>query len=226
MEQVLGVSDDPYVAGYRIWQYDLPWATTNADRRGYLFMGAPNERSTAQPPRDFYIYFIQPYDEPRFTDEETRRRGVRPPRQAQRRVHRRAAPLRRRHREGQGVHGDAPARLRGQVPPSAAGDGRLAAIEHGDRHDRHLPRRDQAARRRGSPPSPASGRRCRSRSTPSPRPRSPTTSRRATRATRASRGGSRPRRSKPTSASRSRRSRAADRPGQAPRSSKRSSCWP
>lgn len=70
MEQVLGVSDDPYVAGFRIWQYDLPWATTNADRRGYLFMGAPNERSTAQPPRDFYIYFIQPYDEPRFTDEE------------------------------------------------------------------------------------------------------------------------------------------------------------
>ncbi|OBH54321.1 DUF6079 family protein [Mycobacterium sp. E2479] len=70
MEQVLGVSDDPYVAGFRIWQYDLPWATTNADRRGYLFMGAPNERSTAQPPRDFYIYFIQPYDPPRFTDEE------------------------------------------------------------------------------------------------------------------------------------------------------------
>jgi hypothetical protein len=70
MEQVLGVSDDPYVAGYRIWQYDLPWSATNADRRGYLFMGAPNERSTAQPPRDFYIYFIQPFDPPRFTNEE------------------------------------------------------------------------------------------------------------------------------------------------------------
>jgi len=70
MEQVLGVSDDPYVAGFRIWQYDLAWAAANADRRGYLFMGAPNERSTAQPPRDFYIYFIQPYDPPRFTDEE------------------------------------------------------------------------------------------------------------------------------------------------------------
>lgn len=70
MAQVLSVSDEPYVAGYRIWQYDLPWATNNADRRGYLFMGAPNERSTAQPPRDFYIYFIQPYDPPRFTDEE------------------------------------------------------------------------------------------------------------------------------------------------------------
>ena len=70
MEEVLGQRDEPYVAGYRIWQYYLPWATTNADRRGYLFMGAPNERSTAQPPRDFYVYYIQPYDEPRFTDEE------------------------------------------------------------------------------------------------------------------------------------------------------------
>ncbi len=70
MEEVLGQRDEPYVAGYRIWQYDLPWIATNADRRGYLFMGAPNERSTAQPPRDFYVYFIQPYDPPHFTDEE------------------------------------------------------------------------------------------------------------------------------------------------------------
>jgi hypothetical protein len=70
MEEVLGQRDEPYVAGFRIWQYDLPWAATNSDRRGYLFMGAPNERSTAQPPRDFYVYFIQPYDPPRFTDEE------------------------------------------------------------------------------------------------------------------------------------------------------------
>jgi len=70
METVLEVRDEPYVSGYRIWQYQLPWKLTNADRTGYLFMGAPNERSTAQPPRDFYIYFIQPYDEPPFSDEE------------------------------------------------------------------------------------------------------------------------------------------------------------
>jgi len=70
MEEVLGRRSEPYVAGYRIWEYDLPWVTTNADRRGYLFMGAPNERSTAQPPRDFYVYFIQPYAPPIFTDEE------------------------------------------------------------------------------------------------------------------------------------------------------------
>jgi hypothetical protein len=70
MEEVLGQRDEPYRSGYRIWEYFLPWSATNADRRGYLFMGAPNERSTAQPPRDFYVYFIQPFDPPRYTDEE------------------------------------------------------------------------------------------------------------------------------------------------------------
>lgn len=70
MEEALGVRDDPYVAGYRIWKYDLPWPATNSDRTGYLFMGAPNERSTAQPPRDFYLYFLQPYDLPKFIDDE------------------------------------------------------------------------------------------------------------------------------------------------------------
>ena len=50
IEEALGVRDDPYVAGYRIWKYDLPWPAKNSDRTGYLFMGAPNERSTAQPP--------------------------------------------------------------------------------------------------------------------------------------------------------------------------------
>jgi hypothetical protein len=33
-------------------------------------MGAPNERSTAQPPRDFYVYFLQPYDPSPFPDEQ------------------------------------------------------------------------------------------------------------------------------------------------------------
>ena len=33
-------------------------------------MGAPNERSTAQPPQDFYLYFLQPYDLPKFIDDE------------------------------------------------------------------------------------------------------------------------------------------------------------
>ncbi len=70
LETVLEQRDNPYVAGYRIWSYEVPWTPKNVTRPGYLFMGAPNERSTAQPPRDFYIYFLQPYDPPRFTDEE------------------------------------------------------------------------------------------------------------------------------------------------------------
>jgi len=69
LETVLEQRDNSYVAGYRIWSYELAWAIKNVTRSGYLFMGAPNERSTAQPPRDFYVYFLQPYDPPRFTDE-------------------------------------------------------------------------------------------------------------------------------------------------------------
>jgi hypothetical protein len=69
LEEVLELRDAPYVAGYRIWAYPLGWAAKNVDRAGYLFMGAPNERSTAQPPRDFYVYFLQPYDPPTFEDE-------------------------------------------------------------------------------------------------------------------------------------------------------------
>lgn len=69
LERVLEVNDDPYVSGYRIWQYELGWPSHKVTRLGYLFMGAPNERSTAQPPRDFYVYFLQPYSPHDFTDE-------------------------------------------------------------------------------------------------------------------------------------------------------------
>ncbi len=61
-------SQDPKVTGYRIWEHELEWRERKAGRSGYLFFGAPNERSTAQPPRDFYIYFIQPFEEPYFKD--------------------------------------------------------------------------------------------------------------------------------------------------------------
>lgn len=59
----------PYVAGYRIWEHELEWRERKAGRSGYLFFGAPNERSTAQPPRDFYLYFLQPFEAPYFRDE-------------------------------------------------------------------------------------------------------------------------------------------------------------
>jgi energy-coupling factor transporter ATP-binding protein EcfA2 len=47
-----------YVPGYRIWEYELEWAARRIMRPGYLFFGLPEERSTAQPPRDFYLYLL------------------------------------------------------------------------------------------------------------------------------------------------------------------------
>ncbi|GMA49218.1 hypothetical protein GCM10025857_05750 [Alicyclobacillus contaminans] len=58
------------MTGYRIWEHEIEWLERKAARQGYLFFGAPNERSTAVPPRDFYVYFIQPFDPPYFKDEK------------------------------------------------------------------------------------------------------------------------------------------------------------
>ncbi len=55
---------------FYIWEHQIPWQDRNAERLGYLFFGAPTERSTAQPPRDYYLYFLQAFDPPRFTDEQ------------------------------------------------------------------------------------------------------------------------------------------------------------
>ena len=70
LKRVMECQDSTYVTGYKIWQHELTWQKHRATRSGYLFFGAPNERSTAVPARDFYVYFIQPYDSPRFSDEK------------------------------------------------------------------------------------------------------------------------------------------------------------
>ena len=44
--------------------------TSRVTRSGYLYFCAPNERSTAQPPRDYFIYFLQPFDPPKFKNEQ------------------------------------------------------------------------------------------------------------------------------------------------------------
>ncbi|MDE2689748.1 MAG: DUF6079 family protein [Acidobacteriota bacterium] len=69
LRQAMECTDETYVTGYRIWEHDLEWRSRKAARQGYLFFGAPNERSTAVPPRDFYIYFLQPNEPPSFKDE-------------------------------------------------------------------------------------------------------------------------------------------------------------
>ena len=68
LKQVMECTDQTYINGYKIWQHELEWPTRKAARQGYLFFGAPNERSTAVPARDFYVYFIQPFDVPHFKE--------------------------------------------------------------------------------------------------------------------------------------------------------------
>jgi hypothetical protein len=70
LKRVMECQDATYVTGYKIWQHELVWQEHKAARTGYLFFGAPNERSTAVPQRDFYLYFIQPNDPPRFKDSK------------------------------------------------------------------------------------------------------------------------------------------------------------
>lgn len=70
LKRVMECQDTTYVTGYKIWQHELIWQQRNAGRTGYLFFGAPNERSTAVPQRDFYLYFTQPKEPPRFKDEK------------------------------------------------------------------------------------------------------------------------------------------------------------
>ena len=70
LKRVMECTDQTYVTGYKIWQHEVEWLERKAAREGYLFFGAPNERSTAVPPRDFYLYFIQPNEPPHFKDEK------------------------------------------------------------------------------------------------------------------------------------------------------------
>jgi len=70
LRQALNLSDTTYLTGYSIWFYELPWADHKVTRPGYLFFGPPDERTTAQPPRDFYIYFLPPFMDRSWNDEK------------------------------------------------------------------------------------------------------------------------------------------------------------
>jgi len=61
--------DTTYRTGYLIWEHEIEWIERKIGRLGYLFFGAPNERSTTLPYRDFYLCFIEPFDPPPFRDE-------------------------------------------------------------------------------------------------------------------------------------------------------------
>lgn len=61
LRRLLNLTTSTHVTGFMIWPYELAWESHKVTRPGYLFFGPPDERSTAQPPRDFYIYFLPPF---------------------------------------------------------------------------------------------------------------------------------------------------------------------
>lgn len=61
LARALELTEASYVPGFRIWQREIPWAGHGISRQGYIFLGAPNERSTAHPERDFYLHFLAPF---------------------------------------------------------------------------------------------------------------------------------------------------------------------
>jgi hypothetical protein len=61
LQQLLNLPTNGDFTGYQIWRYELPWAAKSVTRPGYFFFGQPNERGTAQPPRDFYVYILPPF---------------------------------------------------------------------------------------------------------------------------------------------------------------------
>ena len=53
----------------QMWRHELKWLERNVNRPGWMFLGSPNERETAKPPLDYYMYFIQPYNPPKLKKE-------------------------------------------------------------------------------------------------------------------------------------------------------------
>ncbi|MDY0063099.1 MAG: DUF6079 family protein [Myxococcota bacterium] len=70
LAQVMECTDEPAVAGSRIWLHNVEWRERKVDRLGWLFFGAPNERGTAWPVYDFYLYFLQPHEPPYYKDDK------------------------------------------------------------------------------------------------------------------------------------------------------------
>ena len=56
---------DKYVPGFNIFQYNMNWRDKNIFRRGYLFLGLSNDRPSAEPKEDFWVYIVPPFSGPK-----------------------------------------------------------------------------------------------------------------------------------------------------------------
>lgn len=68
LAQVMECAEATYRPGFDIWQHEVEWSQRQVTRQGYLFFGAPNERPNTVPARDFYLYFLEPYEPTEYKD--------------------------------------------------------------------------------------------------------------------------------------------------------------
>lgn len=62
MVSMLNYQDtEKYVPGFNIFQYNLTWRDKKLFRRGYLFLGMSNDRPSAEPKEDFWVYIVPPF---------------------------------------------------------------------------------------------------------------------------------------------------------------------
>lgn len=67
------VLDCPESGAYmsnKIWDHELQFQGHKMYRKGWLFFGTPNERPTAVPEKDFYLFLIPPFNTPRYNDTD------------------------------------------------------------------------------------------------------------------------------------------------------------
>jgi hypothetical protein len=57
LQYILGLQQNTYRTGFKIWQHSLEWIDKKSFRLGYTFFGNPNERSTTEPIQQYYIFF-------------------------------------------------------------------------------------------------------------------------------------------------------------------------
>jgi hypothetical protein len=69
LQYVLGIQQDSYRSGFKIWQHSVEWIDKKSFRLGYIFFGNPNERSTTEPIQQFYIFFCPLFNEINRNDE-------------------------------------------------------------------------------------------------------------------------------------------------------------
>lgn len=67
LKLILGIEKSPYRSGFNIFSHEIEWKSAKSFRLGYIFLGNSDERSTTQPPQQFYIYFCPLFSPKRFS---------------------------------------------------------------------------------------------------------------------------------------------------------------